>query len=304
MKREFAEMLEKAIKAGPKTVAIACPHQESALKAARMAIDERLAYPILVGNERLIREIAQEYQVNLEGMKIVDVEDDGEACDETVRLVAEGKADFIMKGLIDTAVILKSYLKPEFGMRTSKHLSHVAVFDLAGYSRLLFVTDASMNIAPTLEQKKMIIENAVEVARAMGIKTPNVAALAAIEKVNPKMKETVEAYELQRMNEEGLIANAVVAGPLALDNAIFEKAAKVKKITHPVAGKADILMVPDIEIGNILYKAFGFLGNGNHAGVIVGGRKPISLTSRADDEYAKYNSLAMAIFLMEARDYY
>ena len=292
-------MLEKTKRNGRKTMTVACPHQASAIISAKMAMDDGLVDPILIGNEEVIRRIAQEENVDLTDMTILDIKEEEAACDKAVEMVANGEADFLMKGLIDTAVILKSYLKPQFGMRTEKLISHVAVFNPESYNKMLVVTDASMNISPTLDQKRQIVDNAVEVARKIGISLPKVASLAAIEKVNPKMKETVEARQLQEMNEQGIIKNAVVAGPLALDNAILAKAAKIKSIAHPVAGQADVLMVPNIEIGNILYKTFAFCSPEKHAGVIVGGKKPIVLTSRSDGEGSKYNSIALAKYLLE-----
>lgn len=304
MKEEFLRMIEIAKKNGPKILTVACPYHESSLLSSLMAKEEGLAIPILIGDKDRILKASEESNTDISSLELIDIKDDQEACNKAVELVAEGKADFIMKGLIDTAVILKAYLKPEYGMRTEKLLSHVAVFNPESYEKILFVTDASMNIAPTIDQKRQIIDNAVEVARKMGVETPKVAVLAAIEKVNPKMKETVEARELQEMNEKGLIKNAIVAGPLALDNAIFEKAAKIKRIDHPVAGHADILMVPNIEIGNILYKAFAFCSGTKHGGVIVGGKKPVVLTSRSDNENGKFNSIAFAKYLMETGDGY
>ena len=299
MKKEFLKMIETTKKNGRKRMTVACPHQDSVLVSAKMAKDDGLVDPILIGDIEVINKIAEEGNIDISDLQIIDIKDNEQACDKAVEMVANGEADFLMKGLIDTAVILKSYLKPEYKMRMDKLISHVAVFNPDSYSKMLFVTDASMNIAPNLEQKRQIMENAIEVARKMGVEIPKVAALAAIEKVNPKMQETVEARELQMMNENGLIKNALVAGPLALDNAIGEKAARIKNITHAVAGCADILMVPNLEIGNVLYKAFAFSSQAKHAGVIVGGRKPIVLTSRSDDEGGKYNSIAFAKYLTE-----
>lgn len=304
MKKEFLKMIEIAKSTGPKKLTIACPYHDSSILAALHAKNEGLVEPILIGDKERILAKAQELNLSLDQLEIIDLKDGQEACDKAVELVATGQADFIMKGLIDTSVILKAYLKSEFGMRTGKLLSHVAIFNPDGYEKMLFVTDASMNISPDLEDKKKIIENAIEVARKMGVEKPKVAVLAAIEKVNPKMIETVEARKLQEMNEEGLIENAVVAGPLALDNAIFLEAAQIKNITHPVAGHADILMVPNIEIGNILYKAFAFCSGVKHAGVIVGGKKPVVLTSRSDNENGVYNSIALAKYLMETGEGY
>lgn len=304
MRPEFLRMIEKAKSTGPKKLTVACPYHESSILAALHAKEEGLADPILIGKKERILSKADELNVSLDHLTLIDIRDDQEACDKAVELVAIGEADFIMKGLIDTSVILKSYLRKEFAMRTGKLLSHVAVFNPIGYEKILFVTDASMNIQPTLDEKRQILENAIEVARKMGVKIPKVAVLAAIEKVNPKMIETVEARQLQEMNEEGIIENAVVAGPLALDNAIYKEAAIIKNITHPVAGYADILMVPNIEIGNILYKAFAFCSGAKHGGVIVGGRKPVVLTSRSDNEDGVYNSIAFAKYLMETGEGY
>ncbi len=300
MKKEFLEMMEKAKANGKKIMTVACPHQDSAIIAAKRASDEGIVDPILIGDIDKINKIAEENNITLNGITIIDCKNEEEACDKSVEMVANGEADFIMKGLIDTSVILKSYLKSKYQMRTEKLISHVAVFNPESYDKMIFVTDASMNIAPTLDQKRQIVDNAVDVARKMGVEMPKVAAVAAIEKVNPKMKETVEARELQLMNEKGIIKNAVVAGPLALDNAMMAKAAKIKSIDHPVAGHADILILPNIEIGNILYKTFAFCSHSNHAGVIVGGKTPIVLTSRSDGEDAKYNSIVLAKFLLEA----
>lgn len=304
MKTEFLKMIEIAKLHGPKRLTVAGPYHKSAILASILAKEEGLIEPIFIGDKERINKAAHEANVDISHIELIDIKDDQMFCDKAVQLVAEGKADFIMKGLIDTAVILKSFLKPEFGMRTDKLLSHVAVFNPENYYKIIFVTDASMNISPTLDQKRQIIDNAVEVARKMGVETPKVAVLAAIEKVNPKMKETVEARALQEMNEQGIIKNAIVAGPLALDNAIFEEAAIIKNISHPVAGHADILMVPNIEIGNILYKSFAFCSKTKHAGVIVGGKVPIVLTSRSDNENGKFNSIAFAKYLIETGDGY
>ncbi len=297
-------MIDIAKSTGPKKLTVACPYHLSSLLSSLMAQEDGLAIPILVGDKNKIIKAAKEDNVDISSLKIIDIKDDQEACDKAVQLVAEGEVEFVMKGLIDTSVILKSFLKPEFGMRTEKLLSHVAVFNPENYGKIPFVTDASMNIDPDLDQKRQIIDNAVDVARKMGAETPKVAVLAAIERINPKMPETVEARALQEMNEKGIIKNAVVAGPLTLDNAIFEKAAKIKSIDHPIAGHADILMVPNVEIGNILYKALAFCSGAKHAGVIVGGKKPVVLTSRSDNEYGKYNSIAFAKYLLETGDGY
>ena len=303
MKKEFMDMITTAKLNGIRKMTVACPHQSSVIVSAVRAWKDGLAEPCFIGDKDKIFSIAEEENVDLSGFIVIDEKDDQKSCDLAVEMTANGEADFVMKGLIDTSVILKSYLRPEYGMRTNNLISHVAVFNPESYEKMLFVTDASMNIAPNLDQKRQIIENAVKVARTLGVRKPKVAALAAIEKVNPKMKETVEAYELQKMYENGIIKDAIVAGPLALDNAILAKAAKIKNIDSPVAGHADIMMVPNIEMGNILYKAFAFSFPEGHAGVIVGGKKPIVLTSRSDGAGSKYNSIALAKFLVDQAEF-
>ena len=201
----------------------------------------------------------------------------------------------VMKGLVDTSIILKAVLNKEIGLRTGNILSHVAVFDIEGYDRLFFITDAAMNLAPGVNEKKQIIENACSVARALDIEEPKVALICAKEKVNPKMKDTVEAKELEEKYLNGEIKNCIVGGPFALDNAISEESARHKGINHPVAGKADILVVPDIEAGNILYKSITYFAKCENAGLIVGSKAPIILTSRADSDKTKLNSIALGV---------
>jgi len=202
-----------------------------------------------------------------------------------------------MKGLVDTAIILKAVLDKEIGLRTAKVLSHVAVADIDGYDRLFYITDAAMNIEPDLQTKKQIIENAVQVAKALGNDRPKVACVCAVEKVNSKMPATLDADELVKMNQLGDLTGCTVAGPLALDNAVSIEAAQHKGITNPVAGNADILLMPCIETGNTLYKSIGFFAKGRIAGIVVGAKAPIVLTSRADSDSAKLNSIAMGILL-------
>ena len=201
----------------------------------------------------------------------------------------------VMKGLVDTSIILKAVLNKEIGLRTGNILSHVAVFDIEGYDRLFFVTDAAMNLAPNIQEKKQIIENSCQVARALDIEVPKVALICAKEKVNPKMKDTVEAKELEDMYLRGEITGCMVGGPFALDNAVSEEAAKHKGMDHPIAGKADVLVVPDIEAGNVLYKSISYFAKCESAGLIVGAKAPIILTSRADSDKTKLNSIALGV---------
>ena len=203
----------------------------------------------------------------------------------------------VMKGLVDTSIILKAVLNKEVGLRCGKILSQVSILDIPSYDRLILLTDPAMNISPDLNAKKQIIENAVEVAKSMDIEMPKVACICAKEKVNPKMPDTVEAKELEDMCKNGEIKDCIVGGPLALDNAISIEAAKHKGIDNPVAGKADILLMPDIKAGNVLYKSVVFFAKGDTAGIVMGAKVPIVLTSRADSDIAKLNSIALGVLV-------
>lgn len=298
MIKTLNEVLEMAKVRGPKTVAVACAQDEDALLAVENARKNGIINAILVGDMEKISAIADDNGIDLSGYECINAVDLAEASRTAVSLVSSGKAHLVMKGLVDTAIILKAVLDKEVGLRTGNALSHVAVFDMKGhYHKLLLVTDAAMNIAPDLNTKKQIIENAVVVAKALDVELPKVAVLCAKEKVEPKMPATVEAAELQAMNERGEITGCLVGGPLALDNAVSLDAAKLKKISHPVAGDADILLCPTIEAGNVLYKCLGFLTDAQSAGVIVGAKAPVILTSRADSEDAKLNSIALGVLM-------
>ena len=297
MIKSFEDVLKIAKERGPKTVSVACAQDNDVLKAVDNAKKNGIVNAILVGDQEKIEAIAKEEGIELNDYEIIDIKDLADASLKAVELVSSGKAHMVMKGLVDTSIILKAVLNKETGLRTGSVLSHVAIFDVNNYPRLLLVTDAAMNIAPTLEQKKQIIENSLQVAKGLDIEEPKVAVICAKEKVNPKMPATVDAGELVKMNESGELANCIVGGPFALDNAVSEEAAKLKGIDHPVAGKADILMCPNIESGNILYKTLGFLANAKSAGVIVGAKAPIILTSRADSEEAKLNSIALGVLM-------
>lgn len=297
MIRSFDEILKAAKEQGPKIIAVAVAQDVEVLSAVSNARSLGIADAILVGDRDEIEKVAAGCGVDLAKFQVIDVKDKSEACRTAVELVSTGKAHLVMKGLVDTSIILKAVLDEKIGLRTGNVLSHVAVFDVPGYDRLFYVTDAAMNIAPDLMQKKQIIENAVQVANALGNDEPKVAMLAAVEKVNPKMQATVDAAELVKMNEAGELKGCVVGGPFALDNAISVEASKHKGITHPVAGFADILMVPVIEAGNMLYKSMVFFARAKNAGIIVGAKAPVVLTSRADSDEAKLNSIAIGTLM-------
>ncbi len=293
--RSFEEVLDKARSLEKKIVAVAKAENEEVLEAVEAARKQGICEAILVGEKDKILELMEKEGLRQEDYEIVHVEGMQEAAREAVKLVSSGKADMLMKGLVDTGTLLKEVLNKDYGLRKSPLLSHVAAFEVDSYHKLLVVTDAAMNIAPTLEQKIAIIENALVVDRALGKKESKVALLAASEAVNDKMPATVEAAEIASRN----IPGAILAGPFALDNAISKDSARIKKLTSPVAGDADILLAPDIEAGNILYKALGFLSHSRGAGTIVGARRPIILTSRADSEDSKMNSIALAALIAE-----
>lgn len=299
MAKNFEELMELAKKRSPKKVAVAQAGDEDVLLSIKMALEEGVISPILVGDRDEIEKICKEIGLDLKGVEVIDEKDKVLATRKATELVSSGKASILMKGLIDTAVIMKQVLDKEIGLRTDKLISHIAIFDIPSYHKIFCVTDAAMNIAPNLEQKKKILENSVELLEAIGIKNPKVAVIAAKEKVSPKMEATVHAKELADMNAKGEIKNCIVAGPFALDNAVSKESAKIKGIDSPVAGDADILLMPDIEAGNVLYKSLTFLGGAKSAGIIVGASAPIILTSRADDEEAKLHSIVLATLMVE-----
>ncbi|MDR7857705.1 phosphate butyryltransferase [Tissierella sp.] len=297
MAKSFKALLELAQKKGPKKVAVAVAQDRDVLSAIKNATDLNIAIPVLVGDKDQILAVANELSFDLTNIEVIHEVDTTMACRIATELVSSGKADVLMKGLIDTSVIMKQVLDGEIGLRTGNVISHVAVFDVPTYHKVFIVTDAAMNISPDLKQKKEIIENAVVLAKSLDIETPKVAVLAAKEKVSPKMEATVHAKELADMNRRGEITGCLVDGPLALDNAVSKESAILKGIDSEVAGDADILLTPDIDAGNVLYKALTFLGNAKSAGLIVGTTAPIVLTSRADNEEAKLNSIALAVLM-------
>ncbi|MFZ5353853.1 MAG: phosphate butyryltransferase [Bacillota bacterium] len=295
--KAFDEILRVAREKGPKTIAVAVAQDTEVLMAVSNARNMGIANAILVGDADEIHKIAAAHNIDLNRFEVEDVKDKTEACRKAVELVSTGKAHLVMKGLVDTAIILKAVLDEEIGLRTGNVLSHVAVFDVPGYDRLFYVTDAAMAPYPTVEQKKQLIENAVKVANALGNQNPSVGVIAAIEKVNPKMQATVDAAELVKMNQEGLLTGCRVAGPFALDGAVSVEAAKHKGMTDPEAGKSDILLMHNIEAGNALYKSMVFFARAKNAGIIVGAKAPVVLTSRADSDEAKLNSIAIGVLI-------
>lgn len=278
-------------------IAVAAAEDEVVLSALENARQLGIAQSILCGDESKIREIAQKQGIALESYRIVHAEHPFEAAEKAVSLVANKEASALMKGNIKTGDLLKTVLREEFGLRTGRTMSMVAAFEITGYSRILILTDPGMVIAPTLEQKVEMIYNAIPVAKVFQIQNPKVAVVGAIEVVNPKMEATIHAALLAKMADRGQIKGVIVDGPFALDNVVSEEAARHKGIDSPVAGNADIILTPDIEAGNILYKALVFLAKARVATTILGAKVPIILTSRADSDRTKLDSIALNMLL-------
>lgn len=294
---DFNAMIQKLQAGGARTIAVGAAEDRDVLLSVENARRLGIARAILTGDRARIERIAAENGVDPADYEIVDAADPAQACLAAVDLVRRGEAALPMKGFVDTSVMLKAVLDRERGLRGSGLLSHVGVLKVSGFDRLFFVSDSAMTIAPDLEAKADIIRNAVRVAHAFGLEEPRVAVLCAVERVNDKMPATVDARELTRMNERGELAGCLVKGPLQLDNAVSPEAARHKGISHPVAGQADILIAPDIEAGNILNKSMEYFARAEKAGVIMGAKRPVILTSRASSDQAKLNSIALGLLV-------
>lgn len=295
--KSFDELLEQISQLPKRHLAVAAAHDEDVLEAVCHAVQSGLVDATLVGKKEEILQIAAAHGLNLSGMEIVDAVDNIDAARKAVELVSSGKAHMLMKGIVDTANLLHAVLDKQIGLRTDHLLCHVAVMEIPGLDRLIFMTDGGMVIAPTLEQKVDMLKNAFTVARGFGITQPKAVPLTAFEHVNPKMPATVDAEKLHELALAGEFGDALVSGPLAFDAALLAASALHKGISDPVAGHADIILVPFIEVGNVMYKALVYFGNTKVAGIIVGARKPIVLTSRSDTPEAKFRSIAVASYL-------
>lgn len=294
MSKSFEELISKANQKTLKKVSVSNAQDEPVLQAVKAAKEQNIATAILVGDEAKIREIAASIDMDLTDFEIINEPDTEAAALKAVELVHNGKADILLKGLLETKTFLKSVLNKEVGLRTGKMLSHVCVFEIEGINRLLFFTDVAFNTYPTLADKVNIINNAVEVAHACGIECPKVAPLCAVETVNPKMQPTVDADNLTKMYEGGDFKECQIYGPLSMDLAIDPEAAVHKGVTNPVAGHADILLFPNIDAGNITYKILVRTAKVKIGNVLVGTSAPVVLTSRSDDFQTKLNSIALA----------
>ncbi|WP_432407905.1 bifunctional enoyl-CoA hydratase/phosphate acetyltransferase [Wukongibacter sp. M2B1] len=293
--KSFDELIKKVQNLESiKKVAVVVAEDEHTLEAVFKAKKDKIVEPILIGCKGKIKDILSNLNEALDEEAIIDATDDSEAARKAVELVNSGKVDFIMKGKIQTADLLKAVVDKEKGLQTGRIMSHVVIHEIPSYHKLLAVTDGGMMMYPNVEQKKEIIENAVETFVAMGYEKPKVAVLTAVEKVNPKMPETIDADELKQMNVNGEIKDCIVEGPISYDLTMSKESAKIKGFESEVTGDADILIVPNITAGNILGKSLVYTANAKMAGFIVGAKAPIVLTSRGSTSEEKYLSLVLS----------
>jgi phosphate acetyltransferase len=297
---KYEQLLERCRSFEPVRTAVAHPCESTALAAALEAGAKGLITPILVGPAAKIEEVARSSGANIGNAQIVDAPHSHAAAAKAVELVRQGQAELLMKGSLHTDELLGAVVAREMGLRTGRRISHVFIMDVPTYHKVLIVTDAAINIAPALEDKVDICQNAIDLAVSLGVATPKVAILAAVETVNSKMPATIDAAALCKMADRGQIKGGLLDGPLAFDNAISREAARVKGITTNVAGDPDILLVPDLEAGNMLAKQLSFLANADSAGLALGARVPIILTSRADSVRSKIASCAVAALTAHA----
>lgn len=299
MSKNFDDLFAKLKEVGKKKLSVAVAQDKPVLEALKEATKRGIVDAVLVGDEVEIKNIAAEIDLDLDNFEILNEPNTKKAALEAVRLVSSGKTDMVMKGLVDTATFLRSVLNKEVGLRTGKLMSHVAVFDIEGYDRLLMLTDAAFNTYPDLKAKVQIVNNSVKVANACGINNPKVAAVCAVEVVNQDMQATIDAALLAKMSDRGQIKNCIVDGPFALDNAISTEAAEHKGVSGEVAGKADIVLLPNIETANVMYKTLTMLSKTRNGGLLVGTSAPVILTSRADSFEVKVNSIALAALVAQ-----
>ncbi|HTI19251.1 MAG TPA: phosphate acetyltransferase [Trinickia sp.] len=298
---KYKRLIERCKSLPPLPTAVAHPCDKSSLEGVVEATRLGLIAPILTGPRKRIEEVAAQHDIAIADYPIVDAPYSQAAADRAVQLVREGKAEALMKGSLHTDELMGAVVKKDGGLRTARRISHCFVMDVPGHEQVLIITDAAINIAPTLEEKVDILQNAIDLGHALEMPEVRVAILSAMETVNPKVPSTVEAAALCKMVDRHQIMGALVDGPLALDNAISLEAAKIKLIDSPVAGRANVLLVPDLEAGNMLAKSLSFLARADAAGIVLGARVPIILTSRADSMTTRLASCAVAMLVARAR---
>lgn len=297
---KYEKLIQRAAALEPLPTIVVHPCEETSLKGAVEAAQARIIAPILVGPVERIRKVAQSCDLDISGFQLVDAAHSHDAAVKAVALIREGKGQALMKGSLHTDELLSAVMQRETGLRTARRISHAFIMDVPTYPEALVITDAAVNIAPDLDAKRDILQNAIDLARALGIEEVRVAILSAVETVTSKIPSTLEAAALCKMADRGQITGALVDGPLALDNAISPEAARIKGIKSPVAGRANILLVPDLEAGNMLAKNLAFLANADAAGIVLGARVPIILTSRADNVRTRMASCAVAALYANA----
>lgn len=294
MIRKLSELVDLAKAKRKRKIAVAAAGDYDVLEALKNAEENNIVEPVLIGIKSNIEKISGEIGYDISKHEIIDIEDRLEASLHATQMIRDGHADILMKGLVSTGILLKAVVNKEHGLRKGGVISHVAIFESPYYHKLLGITDAAMNVAPTFEDKIALINNAVEVFHLLGEPNPKVAVVGAVETVNQRMESTMHAATLSMMNKRFQIKGCIIDGPLALDNAISKKAAELKGIESDVAGNVDIVVAPDINGANFLYKALNFLGGATTAAVIMGAKVPIVLTSRADSEKIKFYSIALS----------
>jgi phosphate acetyltransferase len=299
--RVYPALIERCAELEPVSTAVAHPCDESSLTATVEAAEADLIRPILVGPEARIRAVAEQCRLDVRPYRMVDAPHSHAAAAKAVEMVREGQAETLMKGSLHTDELMAEVVRKDTGLRTERRISHVFIMDVPTYPKPLAVTDAAINIFPDLETKVDIVQNAIDMAHALGRERPKVAILSAVETVTPKIPSTIDAAALCKMAERGQITGALLDGPLAFDNAISKEAAAIKGIRSEVAGDPDILLAPDLEAGNMLAKQLSFLANADAAGIVLGARVPIILTSRADTVRARMASCAVAVLLAHSR---
>jgi phosphate acetyltransferase len=298
---KYERLIERCKALAPAPCAVAHPCDESSLRGAVEAAQMGIITPILVGPKARIEAVAAQFGLDISAFEVVDAPHSEASAETAVRLAREGRAEMVMKGSLHSDELMAAVVRRETGLRTSRRISHCFIMDVPAIDRAVIISDAAVNIFPTLEDKVHIVQNAIDMARALGLEQPRVAILSAMETVNPKVPSTIEAAALCKMADRGQITGGLLDGPLALDNAIDLGAARIKKITSPVAGMADILIVPDLEAGNMLAKSLSFMADADAAGIVLGARVPVILTSRADSVTTRLASCAVAALVAQAR---
>lgn len=299
--RKYNQLIARCKNLAATATAVAHPCDESSLRGAVEAAEMGILQPILVGPRTKIEAVAEKFRLDISNYELIDAPHSVASAETAVQLAREGRAELLMKGSLHTDELMAAVVRSGTGLRTARRISHCFIMDVPSLDRAIVVTDAAINIFPTMEDKMHIIQNAIDMAISLGIQQPKVAILSAMETINAKVPSTVEAGALCKMADRGQITGGILDGPLALDNAIDLNAAKIKKIESPVAGMADILVVPDLEAGNMLAKSLTFMADADAAGIVLGARVPIILTSRADSVMTRLASCAVAALVAQAR---